>query len=178
MSLRLTLLMCLLFTFHCTAQAARVRHSHHRHTHHTKPVAIKPTKIKATGNIKRRKRLMSEYQHWKGTSYRLGANSHSAIDCSALTRRLYQEAFAIKLPRTTGEQIRRGKKAKQGTPHIGDLVFFKTGRAQKHVGIYIGENRFIHASRRKGVTISQLTNPYWNQHLLAVRRVLPDSVVR
>lgn len=195
MSLRLALLMCFLFTFHCTAQAARVRHAHHRHVHHrhvhhrhsyhrhvhhharhTKPVAIKTTK--ATGNVKRRTRLMSEYQHWKGTRYRLGGNSHRAIDCSALTRRLYQEAFAVKLPRTTGEQMRKGRKARRGAPHIGDLVFFKTGRVQRHVGIYIGDNRFIHASRRKGVTISQLTSPYWNHHLLAVRQVLPDSVMR
>ncbi len=186
MSLRLALLMCFLFTFHCTAQAARVRHSHHRQVHHrhvhhrsphhSKSVAIKSTKV--TGNVKRRKRLMSGYQHWKGTHYRLGANSHRAIDCSALTRRLYQEAFAVKLPRTTGEQMRRGKKARRGAPHIGDLVFFKTGRVQRHVGIYIGDNRFIHASRRKGVTISQLTSPYWNHHLLAVRQVLPDPVIR
>ncbi|HEY2454401.1 MAG TPA: NlpC/P60 family protein [Scandinavium sp.] len=121
---------------------------------------------------------MNQYQQWKGTRYRLGANSHKAIDCSALTRRLYKDAFAVNLPRTTTGQLTRGKRAKQGTPHVGDLVFFKTGRAQKHVGIYIGDNRFIHASRRKGVTISQLSNPYWNNHLLAVRRVLPDNVVR
>lgn len=176
MSLRLTLLICFLFTFHCTAQAARVRHIHHRHTNHTKPVATKSTK--STVNIKRRKRLMSQYQHWKGTRYRLGANSHKAIDCSALTRRLYQDAFAVKLPRTTREQMRRGKKARRSAPHIGDLVFFKTGRVQRHVGIYIGDNRFIHASRRKGVTISKLTSPYWNRHLLAVRQVLPDPVKR
>lgn len=134
--------------------------------------------IKTAGNGKRRTKLMSEYQQWKGTRYRLGANSHRAIDCSALTRRMYQEAFAVNLPRTTGEQLRRGKKAKRGTPHVGDLVFFRTGRAQKHVGIYIGDNRFIHASRHKGVTISQLSNPYWNQHFLAMRRVLPDNAVQ
>lgn len=170
MSLRLALLLCFLFSFHCTAQAARTRLHHH-----PKETAIKPTKT--AGNLKRRKRLMREYQHWKGTRYRLGANSHRAIDCSALTRRLYQEAFSVNLPRTTGEQIRRGKTAKRGAPHVGDLVFFKTGRAQKHVGIYIGENRFIHASHRKGVTISQLDDPYWNHHFLAMRRVLPDNAL-
>lgn len=121
---------------------------------------------------------MYEYQSWKGTHYRLGGHSHREIDCSALTQKLYQEAFSIDLPRTTSEQLTKGRKVKKATMHIGDLVFFKTGRSQKHVGIYIGENRFIHASRTKGVTISELTNPYWNQHLLAARRVLPDTVVR
>lgn len=170
-SLRLTLLLCFLFTFHCTAQATRTHH-----VHHTKQTAVKPTKT--SSNLKRRKRLMRQYQHWKGTRYRLGGNSHRAIDCSALTRRLYKEAFSVSLPRTTGEQLRRGKKTKPGAAHIGDLVFFKTGRVQKHVGIYIGGNRFIHASRRKGVTISQLNDPYWNHHYLAMRRVLPDTVAR
>lgn len=176
MPLRLALLLCFLFSFHCTAQAARAHLTHHpKH----KVVAVKPGKpTKASSNIKRRKRLMNEYQQWKGTRYRLGANSHKAIDCSALTRRLYKEAFSVSLPRTTGEQLRRGKKTRPGAAHVGDLVFFKTGRAQKHVGIYIGENRFIHASRRKGVTISQLNDPYWNHRLLAMRQVLPDTVAR
>jgi len=169
-SLRLTLLLCFLFTFHCTAQAARTHHAHH-----PKQTAVKTSK---TSNLKRRKSLMRQYQQWKGTRYRLGANSHRAIDCSALTRRLYQEAFSVSLPRTTGEQLRRGKKTRPGAAHIGDLVFFKTGRAQKHVGIYIGGNRFIHASRRKGVTISQLNDPYWNRHYLAMRHVLPDTAAR
>jgi lipoprotein Spr len=170
-SLRIFLWLCCLFGFQCTALAnTSVPH------HSSKQAAVKP--VKATASVKRRSRLMREYQHWKGTRYRLGANSHRAIDCSALTRRLYQEAFAVKLPRTTGEQMHRGRKARRGAPHIGDLVFFKTGRVQRHVGIYIGDNRFIHASRRKGVTISRLTSPYWNHHLLAVRQVLPDPVMR
>jgi len=175
MSLRLALLMCFLFTFHCTAQAARVHHSHHRHAHHSKPVAIKPSKTKAAGNIKRRKHLMREYQHWKGTRYRLGANSHRAIDCSALTRRLYQGAFAVKLPRTTGEQMRRGKKARRGAPHIGDLVFFKTSKSTRHVGVYVGNNEFIHASKIKGVTVSSLANNYWQAHYETARRITDNA---
>jgi spr peptidase. Cysteine peptidase. MEROPS family C40 len=147
--------------------------------------AIKPTKDrqitlanKPASSLKRRNRLMKEYKTWKGTRYRLGANSHKAIDCSALTKRFYEEAFDVTLPRTTTEQLRKGKKAKYRTLHIGDLVFFKTGRVQKHVGIYIGDDQFIHASRKVGVTISELNNPYWNQRLLAARRVLPENVVR
>ncbi|MFK3659619.1 NlpC/P60 family protein [Scandinavium sp. NPDC088450] len=171
MFFRLLVLIGLLWGFHCAAQADSLLVPHH-----TQEFALKPTK--KAGNLKRRKRLMNEYKNWKGTRYRLGGNSHNAIDCSALTKRLYREAFAIDLPRTTTAQLKKGKKAKQLSPHIGDLVFFKTGRAQKHVGIYIGDNRFIHASRRKGVTISALSNPYWSNHLLAVRRVLPDTVVR
>jgi lipoprotein Spr len=199
MSLRLTLLLCLLFSFYFSAQAKAtpVHHAHpqHKKTHAKtsknsakdkhKKTAAKPVNIKVdtkptktASNVKRRTRLMNQYQNWKGTRYRLGANSHKAIDCSALTRRLYKDAFAVNLPRTTTGQLRKGSKAKRTAPRVGDLVFFKTGRVQKHVGIYIGDNRFIHASRRKGVTISQLSNPYWNNHLLAVRRVLPETIVR
>lgn len=163
MFFRLIILASLLLGFQTAAQADSLLVHHH---------------VKKTGNLKRRNRLMNEYKIWKGTHYRFGADSHKAIDCSALTKRLFQEAFAINLPRTTTEQILKGKKAKQKNPHIGDLVFFKTGRVQKHVGIYIGDNHFIHASSSKGVTISALSNPYWSNHLLAVRRVLPDTVVR
>jgi cell wall-associated NlpC family hydrolase len=203
MPLHLTIIMCLLLSFSGVVNA-KVTHSKSVHkTHHVKVKHVQKkhhTKVKSgkkishvkakksavltakttkpATNLKRRTKLMSEYASWKGTRYRLGGNSRKAIDCSALTRRLYQEAFAVNLPRTTSGQLTKGKKAKQRAMRIGDLVFFKTGRVQKHVGIYIGEDKFIHASRQKGVTISELSNPYWNQHLLAVRRVLPETAVR
>ena len=200
MSLRISLLLCLLMSFHCVAYAKsthkahkthKVRKTHQAHKPHKTLKISKTRRVKQTNvetvfvqtskpatNLKRRKSLMHEYQSWKGTRYRFGANSHKAIDCSALTKRFYEEAFAVTLPRTTTAQIRKGKKAKYRSMRIGDLVFFKTGKVQKHVGIYIGDNQFIHASHRKGVTISELSNPYWNQHLLAVRRVLPETAIR
>jgi lipoprotein Spr len=174
-SLRIFLWLCCLFGFQYTALAS-TSVPHHPNKQANKYLAVKPAKTAA--NLKRRKRLMREYQHWKGTRYRLGANSHKAIDCSALTRRLYRDAFAVNLPRTTGGQINRGKKARQKTLRIGDLLFFKTGRAQRHVGIYIGEDRFIHASSRKGVTISLLSNPYWASRIIAARRVLTETTIR
>jgi len=195
MPLHLTVLVCLLLSFSGIVHAKDVHKAHHvkvKHVqkkHHSKVKSGQKThRIKATHSaiktakpatgIKRRKSLMNEYANWKGTHYRLGGNSHKAIDCSALTKRFYQEAFDVSLPRTTTGQLQKGKKARHRAMRIGDLVFFKTGRVQKHVGIYIGEDKFIHASREKGVTISELSNPYWNQHLLAVRRVLPETALR
>lgn len=124
---------------------------------------------------KRLDQLLTEYSHWKGTRYRLGGNSHHAIDCSALTKRLYKKVFSIDLPRTTKEQLHRGKASRRKQLRTGDLVFFRTGAVQKHVGIYIGNSRFIHASRSKGVTISNLHNKYWNNRFIAGRHILREK---
>ncbi|HAV1831928.1 TPA: hypothetical protein JG914_004800 [Enterobacter hormaechei subsp. steigerwaltii] len=116
--------------------------------------------------------LLQKYRHWKGTRYRLGGHTHKAIDCSALTQRLFKEAFNVRLPRTTWGQLKRGKHVSKQHLKVGDLVFFRTSRRQQHVGIYIGDNRFIHASRRKGVTISTLKTAYWSRHFLTGRQIL------
>lgn len=98
---------------------------------------------------------------WEGTPYRLGANSSKSIDCSALTSRIYKKLFNIDLPRTVQAQASRGNTIARSDLQPGDLVFFKTGRYQRHVGVYMGGNSFMHASTRKGVTVSSLDNPYW-----------------
>lgn len=144
---------------------------------HTVPVRSVPHS-KTVANVhsgpKHRAKLLSSYRHWQGTRYRLGGTTHRAVDCSALTRNLYRETFQMKLPRTTGGQLNRGKHVARGRLRVGDLVFFHTGRYQKHVGVYIGQGRFIHASRKKGVTMSSLNDAYWTQHYLTARRVLKE----
>ncbi|MFI3014215.1 NlpC/P60 family protein [Klebsiella aerogenes] len=122
--------------------------------------------------LTRRAKLLEVYQHWKGTRYQYGGNSHYAIDCSALTKRIYKSAFHLDLPRTSTEQLRKGVKIKKQNLRTGDLVFFRTAPGQRHVGVYIGRNQFIHASRRKGVTISTLANPYWKHRFIAGRQIL------
>lgn len=81
----------------------------------------------------------------------------------------------MRLPRTTGGQLSKGKRVARSKLQVGDLVFFHTGRHQKHVGVYVGQQRFIHASRKKGVTISSLDDAYWAHHYLTARRVLRDT---
>lgn len=115
--------------------------------------------------------LLSQYSHWKGTQYHLGGTTQKGVDCSALMQHLFNDSLHHPLPRTTFEQIKNGKKVNKDNLQPGDLVFFKTTEADRHVGVYIGDNQFIHASKIEGVTISSLDNQYWVNHYETARRL-------
>ncbi len=102
-----------------------------------------------------------------GAPYRLGGSTLKGIDCSAFVKKIY-EIFDIHLPRTTREQFHSGKKIEKNELEEGDLVFFKTRRSNNaHVGIYIGNNEFVHASdRKREVKVDNLDAPYFNKHFL------------
>lgn len=106
-------------------------------------------------------KLYQQHATWQGTPYRLGGNSRSGIDCSAFVQTTFDDVFNIKLPRTTNQQIRIGEKIGRSDLQAGDLVFFRNGR---HVGIYLEDDRFLHASTRLGVTISRMDNVYWSRY--------------
>ncbi len=116
--------------------------------------------------------LRNEFDIWKGTPYRLGGANEGGIDCSALTQKIYLNTFNIKLPRTTYRQAKQGYAVQKNSLLAGDLVFFKTSISERHVGIYIGENKFIHASSSKGVMISKLNNTYWRSKYWQSRRII------
>jgi peptidoglycan endopeptidase LytE len=106
-----------------------------------------------------------------GVPYKLGGSTLRGMDCSAFVKKIY-EIFNIQLPRTTREQISIGKKVDKDQLEEGDLVFFKRRGNNAHVGIYIGDNQFIHASsRNKEVKIDQLDIPYFNTRFIKGVRV-------
>lgn len=111
------------------------------------------------------------YKEWNGVPYRWGGTNKSGIDCSAFTQVVMLEYSQTNLPRTTHQQVNVGNKVSFDNAKIGDLVFFKVSRKQKHVGVYIGGNEFMHASTSKGVIISRLDNPYWADAFWHFRRV-------
>ncbi|OBU25189.1 peptidase P60 [Photobacterium aquimaris] len=111
------------------------------------------------------------YRSWKGTPYRYGGSSKKGIDCSAFVQVGYSSVYQKILPRTTLELVKKGKQVKRHTAKEGDLVFFRTGRNSRHVGIYLGNSEFLHASQSKGVIISRLDNPYWKRHFWQIRRL-------
>lgn len=124
---------------------------------------------------------MNAYSHWKGTPYRLGGDSKGGVDCSALIRNVYRAEFGKDLPRTTRQQINTGKKVRRKKLRPGDIVFFDTSKRKRwlfkkrrtlHAGIYVGDDKFMHASSSKGVIISELSNVYWNDRYIKARRVL------
>ena len=122
-----------------------------------------------------RGRILAEYQKWKGTHYLWGCTSHRGVDCSALMQHLFSDAANLSLPRTTGEQIGRGVQVAEYGLKAGDLLFFQTGPNRRHVGVYIGDHQFIHASSSQGVTVSTLANNYWHSHFITARRVAGEA---
>lgn len=115
--------------------------------------------------------LLKFMEDWWGTRYKYGGNDRSGIDCSAFCGRLYQEVFSVELPRTAREQY-------AALPHVtreelteGDLVFFNTRGGVSHVGMYLGNNRFVHSSTNSGVTISSLEDDYYNKRFVGGARV-------
>ena len=116
-------------------------------------------------------RMYQQYQQWKGTKYALGGLSKKGIDCSGFVYLTYREKMGIRLPRTTAYQSRVGHEIDRDELASGDLVFFKTGFKVRHVGIYIGDGKFLHASTSQGVTISRLDNVYWQDKYWHSRRI-------
>lgn len=116
-------------------------------------------------------KLYQQHQIWRGTPYRLGGNSRAGIDCSAFVQLTFDNLFNIQLPRTTSQQKRIGKQIGRSDLQAGDLVFFRDGR---HVGIYLEDDRFLHASTRLGVTISRMDNVYWSRYYWRSIRVRPQ----
>ena len=106
-----------------------------------------------------------------GAPYRFGGSSIRGLDCSAFVRKIYQ-FFGINLPRTAREQSYVGKRVLRNELEEGDLVFFNTRRPVGHVGIYVGNNEFIHASfRNKEVRIDSLESPYYDKRFIRAVRV-------
>lgn len=115
--------------------------------------------------------LLTQYSQWKGTHYHLGGSTHKGVDCSALMQHIFNDSMHQQLPRTTFQQIKNGQKVSKDNLKPGDLVFFKTTSNTRHVGVYVGDNEFIHASKIKGVTISSLNDQYWMNHYETARRL-------
>ena len=117
-----------------------------------------------------------------GVDYRYGGDTpEEGLDCSGLVRHVFQQVTGVTLPRTSKELARVGKAVKRADLKPGDLVFFNTRRfAFSHVGIYLGDDRFIHAPRTGAeVEIAELDNSYWRAHFNGARRlvgVLPGLV--
>jgi cell wall-associated NlpC family hydrolase len=107
---------------------------------------------------------------WMGTRYRLGGATKDGIDCSALMQILFTSLYGITLPRTAREQYDFSRKISRTELKEGDLVFFNTIGGVSHVGMYLQNNKFIHAST-SGVTISDLYDEYWMKKFIGVGRV-------
>ncbi len=114
------------------------------------------------------------------TPYKFGGTTLSGIDCSALTQNIYKDVLSVELPRTAREQFTHGLEISKENLQFGDLVFFNTRRRVRpgHVGVYIGDNLFAHASRSNGVTVTQLSEEYYTKRFMGARRILENWEIK
>lgn len=120
--------------------------------------------------------LYLEAARWIGVPYRMSGTTKSGVDCSGLTCSLYAKIYDYKLSRSSKEQYFRDciRVVSRKQLQLGDLVFFSSSGLSveeiDHVGLYLKEGRFIHASSSRGVVVDNLTTPYWSQKLVKCGR--------
>jgi len=112
-------------------------------------------------------------QSYLGSPYNSGTNYQIGVDCSRLVAELFRRFERVELPSVAREQARLGQPVTQAKLRIGDLVFFAIdGSVVSHVGVYVGDGRFLHASTSRGVVIDRLGDRYWRKHWWGARRIM------
>lgn len=121
------------------------------------------------------KTLIREVAEWLGVRYRWGGASKRGIDCSALIQSIYRDVYNIELARTVYAMFKSNKmiSVKRSDLQEGDLLFFRTrGKRVSHIGIYLKNNKFVHAIRKKGVIVSDLRKRYYKKRFISGKRVV------
>ena len=141
----------------------------------TKEFVGKYSKIESfSAALTTREKILFEIINYLDTPYLYGGITKNGIDCSAFTQKVFTNSIGLDLPRTAKQQFKVGKPVGNKSNLVfGDLLFFNTTSRSYpgHVGIYIGENLFAHASRSLGVTVSSLKSTYYKTRYIGARRV-------
>lgn len=123
------------------------------------------------GKNQKQKVFNEFYNETKHIKYKMGGTGQNGIDCSAFTQKMFKEKFDYALSRSTLTQVNEGVEVKKSELQPGDLVFFKTSKIDKHVGIYTGNGEFLHASI-KGIQYTKLDKPFYKDSYWTARRVI------
>ncbi len=123
-----------------------------------------------------RQAVVRTIDDYLGTPYKWGGTDARGLDCSGFVRVVFARAAHLNLPHNVAQLAKIGQPVSLQNVQFGDLIFFrKPGSGQLfHVGIYLGDDNFAHASTGNGVTISKLTEPYYKARLSFARRVVPN----
>ena len=163
----LFILVFFIFFYSCkTAQISKdSREKKNFYTYYSKKLGVQ-----LTG--KEDKQFIKEISEWIGTPYHYGGCTKSGTDCSGLVYTVYKDVYNISLYRQADDMVKNTKPIEKTELSTSDLVFFKiSGDKISHVGIYIDNSKFIHASSSKGVMISDLNEPYFAEHYFCAGRV-------
>lgn len=119
--------------------------------------------------------LDSFINEWIGKPYKFGGKTKSGIDCSQFTKRLYNDVYALDLKGTCSRQWNQTKRILKSALEVGDILFFRSRLSPSgwHCGIYIGENKFVHASNKlEGVKISSLSEAVYRKNYKGAGRLM------
>jgi probable lipoprotein NlpC len=126
--------------------------------------------VKLTGDED--KKLIKAFADWLGTPYQYGGRTKNGTDCSGFVSTLYKELYNISLYRSAAEIVKNCDLINIKDIKTGDLVFFKINSENvSHVGIYIKDGKFIHASSSKAVMVSDLKENYWTKYFYSAGRI-------
>ncbi|GHT66430.1 hypothetical protein FACS189452_02290 [Bacteroidia bacterium] len=129
--------------------------------------------VQFTGNED--KKLIEAVEGWLGVPYKWAGNTKKGVDCSGLICQLYKEAYNTAVPRSTSEMVKKMSTVRKNKLQCGDVVFFTIKEKKvSHVGMYLADNQFVHASSSKGVRISNLDEAYWKKYYAGSGR-LPNA---
>ncbi|MRT92531.1 NlpC/P60 family protein [Ancylomarina sp. 16SWW S1-10-2] len=154
----------------CSTKRQISKHNTKKHKPKVRTEKIEVEKLQK--KTSRKYKLETQYRKYKGVPYKYGGTSIKGFDCSGFVQFTYKNLFKIELPRTTGLMLKEGIPISKRKLRIGDLVLFRTSKRYRHVGIFMGDNLFMHVSTKKGLMKSNLNNPYWSKHYLTSRRIL------
>jgi cell wall-associated NlpC family hydrolase len=132
------------------------------------------TSTVSTAVVDKTETLINNAMQLIGVRYRWGGNTpQSGLDCSGFVRYVFNDTFGFLLPRKSAQMSKVGLQIRKDELQPGDLVFFNTMRhAFSHVGIYLGDNKFIHApSKGKSIRVDDMTKVYWEKRYNGARRL-------
>ena len=141
------------------------------------PLQIKYAVLLNTDPAELKHTSMFEFiDEWYGTKYKLGGTTKKGIDCSAFSQYLFADVYGISLPRTALAQYKLTDRISRTELKEGDLIFFNTRGGVSHVGVYLMNNKFVHAAGSGGVMISDIFDQYWVRRFIAVGRLKEQPV--
>ena len=116
--------------------------------------------------------LYSAIQEWMGTPYKYGGTTKSGVDCSAFVGNVFRQVYKVNLHRVANDIQQDVTPVEKNELREGDIVFFTNSKGRvSHVGIYLRDGMFAHASTSRGVIISRLSDTYWSKHFYRCGRV-------
>lgn len=138
--------------------------------------SLEDQKVEAATKVIASKDIQNVSQKYKGIRYKYGGTTTKGFDCSGYVQFVYKQ-LGVKLDRSTSAMYSKGTSVSKANLKVGDLVFFKTTSAKVgHVGIYIGNNKFIHSSSSKGVIVTNINDKYyWGKRYVGAKRVASVS---